>query len=137
MTNKLIEEKVKEFEKKYHLVEGYELLYKSPNHFQMYDVSTGIKDFLKTSLNEVVEAVSKQKDLEISRLKHQDDELTKADCYANGYKAGVEAKRKMWDEKLRSLIVNPSPDWSNISEKSKGKNELIRKLLKYNQENNQ
>ena len=48
----LIERKEKEFDEKYHYQNGVELLLKSPNHFQTYDVTAGIKSFLISSLKE-------------------------------------------------------------------------------------
>jgi hypothetical protein len=95
--NKLIEERKREmFLKLVSLISNAE---------GMVDLANAEKYF-QTSLNEVVEEVSKQKDLEISRLKHQDDELTKADCYANGYKAGVEAREK----EILDIIERESDD---------------------------
>ena len=43
---------IKEFDEKYHYQNGVELLLKSPNHFQVYDVTHGIKSFILEVLDE-------------------------------------------------------------------------------------
>ena len=40
----------KEFDEKYHYQDGVELLLKSPNHFQTYDVTSGIKSFISQAI---------------------------------------------------------------------------------------
>lgn len=70
------EEVMKRFDEKYHSENGYELLLKSPHHFQLYDVTPGIKSFLSFSIDEIIEGVC-----EIVEEMKKDNERETADYY--------------------------------------------------------
>jgi len=48
-----------EFDEKYHYQKGVELLLKSPNHFQTYDVTKGIISFIESLLKSKQEEIEK------------------------------------------------------------------------------
>ena len=53
----IIQKNMEEFDEKFHPGNGYELLLKSPNHFQMYDVTFGIKNHLLSSQLSIIQAI--------------------------------------------------------------------------------
>ena len=66
MTN--IETILKKFDEKYHYQDGVELLLKSPNHFQIYDVTDNIKSFLSLQITELLQKVNRDNEILVNTI---------------------------------------------------------------------